>query len=470
MKIEEFEVVIIGAGQGAALARILCQAGKKVAIIERESVGGSCVNRGCTPTKSHIAAAKRAFDARNSADLGINIGEVHVDLPAVVARTKAIVADFQGEIAGILAGLETLELIYGEARFSGPHSVEIALPNGEKRLLSAPNIVVATGTRAEIPTIEGLDEIPYLDHRAMLQLETLPEKLLILGGGYIACEFAQMFGRFGSKISIAQRGPQLLSREDPDIADEIAAILRREAIEIRFDCRAKRVEKTPDGLICHLENGDSIAATHLFVAVGQTPNTQSLNLEAAGLQTDKKGFICADQWLEAAPGIHILGDVKGGPAFTHIAYDDVRILADILLKNERRSTENRLVPYCVFTDPQLGCVGLTEREASEKGIAVRVAKIGCSNLARGIESGEDAGFLKAIVDAKSGQILGGAFLSQSGGETIAVLQMAMRAGLPYTALRDGVFAHPTWAEAHNNLFAKMDRADKPRPSASAKPN
>ncbi len=458
MPIQDFEVAIIGGGQGAALARMLAEKGKRVALIEQEWLGGSCVNRGCTPTKAHLAAAKRARDARTAGLLGVEIGEVSVDLRAVVARTNAIVADFRAEI-GEKLGLETLEVVFGVARFSGPKALEVRCKNGEIRHLRASQIVIATGTRAQIPGIEGLESVETLGSRSLLQLEILPQKLLILGGGYIACEFAQMFARFGSTVCIAQNGAQLLTREDGDVADEIAAILRREDIEIRLACQVHRVEKTSDGLRCHVRNGAPIEATHLLLAVGQTPNVEALNLQAAGIQSDEKGFIRADEWLEAAPGIHVLGDVKGGPAFTHIAFDDARILREILLGNGRRSIKNRLVPYCVFTDPQLGRVGMTEAEAREAKREIRVAKLPCSETARGIESGEAAGFLKAIVDAKTDQILGGAFLCRDGGEMIAVLQMAMAANLPYTALRDGVFAHPTWAESLNNLFAAMDRAE-----------
>ncbi|PQV65063.1 Pyruvate/2-oxoglutarate dehydrogenase complex, dihydrolipoamide dehydrogenase (E3) component [Abditibacterium utsteinense] len=455
-----FDAIIIGAGQGAALARMLGEAGQRVALIERETVGGSCVNRGCTPTKAHIAAAKRAHDARSAHHLGVEIPTVRVDLRAVAARSQSIVEEFRDEIRGKLGKLDTLELVFGEASFVDAQVIEVRAKNGETQRFQSQKIIVATGTRAQIPAIAGLDEIEWLDHRSILQLEEIPEKLLILGGGYIACEFAQMFARFGSKVCIAQSAAQLLTREDADIAGEIAALLRAENIEIRFDCQVKSVEKTARGLVCHLECGDSILATHLLLATGQTPNTEALHLEAAGIECDKKGFIPTDDKLGAAPGIWALGDVKGGPAFTHIAYDDARILADILLGKPARSICQRPVPYCVFTDPQLGRIGLTEREAGERGLEIRVAKLPCSETARGIESGEAGGFLKAIIEKSSGQILGGAFLCRDGGEIIAVLQMAMQAGLPYTALRDGIFAHPTFAESLNNLFLAMERAEK----------
>ncbi len=459
MPIEEFEVIIIGGGQGAALARMLCEAGQKVALIEREAVGGSCVNRGCTPTKSHIAAAKRAHDARGADAFGVHCEAVSVDFPAVVARTRAIVADFRHEIEEKLAKLPSLEMIYGVASFVSARTVEVRAANGEVRQLSAPQIVIGTGTRAQIPEIEGLESVEALDHRSLLQLEIVPEKLLILGGGYIACEFAQMFARFGSKVCLAQSDCQLLTREDPDVAGEIAAILRREQIEIHFEAKAKKIEKTAQGLRCYFESGAPIEATHLLLAIGQSPNVEDLNLAAAGLKTDEKGFIEADEYLLAAPGIYVLGDIKGGPAFTHTAFDDARILRDILLERGRRSVKSRPVPYCVFTDPQLGRVGLSESEAREAKLDFRVAKIPCTDTARGIESGEPQGFLKAIVEAKSGQILGGALICSEGGEMMAVLQTAMMGALPYSALRDAVLAHPTWAESFNNLFAAMDREE-----------
>ena len=456
---DEFDIIIIGAGQGAALARMLCEAGQRVALIERETVGGSCVNRGCTPTKAHLAAAKRAQDARTAHALGVEIPAVRVDLRAVVARSRGIVEEFRGEIREKLARFDTLELVFSEASFVDAQTVAVRNPNGVRHL-HGQKIVVATGTRAQIPPISGLEEIEWLDHRSMLQLEEIPEKLLILGGGYIACEFAQMFSRFGAQVCIAQRAPQLLTREDRDIADEIAALLRAEKIEIRLDCEVKSVEKTPRGLLAHLENGETIAASHLLLAIGQVPNTDALHLGAAGVKCDERGFILTDDFLCAAPGIWALGDVKGGPAFTHIAYDDARILAGVLLGQPAHSIRDRSVPSCVFTDPQLGRIGLTEKEARERGLEIRLAKLACSETARGIESGETGGFLKAIVEAESGQILGGAFLCRDGGEIIAVLQMAMQAKLPYTALRDGIFAHPTFAESLNNLFLAMERAER----------
>jgi pyruvate/2-oxoglutarate dehydrogenase complex dihydrolipoamide dehydrogenase (E3) component len=456
-QLQKFDVIVIGAGQGGALARMLAEGGKRVALIEKEALGGACVNHGCTPTKAHIAAAKRAHDARTARDLGVFASEVRVDLKAVVARSNHLIADFRAEIADRLAAQPTLELIYGLARFTGPHTVEVHQRGGERVQIEAPDIVIATGMSSNIPKIEGLNQIDWLNNRSMLQLEVVPEKLLILGGGYIACEFAQMFRRFGSEVVIAQSGPQLLQREDEDVSSAIATLLREENIEVHLNCKAESLEKTEKGFKCHFADGAFTEATHLLLATGQTPNTSELNLETTEVDLDEKGFVQANEFLKAAPGIWVLGDVKGGPAFTHIAYDDARILADALLCQENHSIEGRPVPYCVFTDPQLGRIGLTEAEALEAGHHIRIAKLPIKDTARGLESGESKGFLKAIVEAETGQILGGSFLCRDGGEVIAVLQVAMQAKLPYTTLRDGIFAHPTFAESLNNLFLAMDR-------------
>jgi pyruvate/2-oxoglutarate dehydrogenase complex dihydrolipoamide dehydrogenase (E3) component len=456
-KIQEFDAVVIGGGQGAALARMLSEGGKRVALVEKESLGGACVNHGCTPTKAHIAAAKRAHDARTARPLGVFAEEVRVDLKAVVARSNGIIHQMRQEIAAKLAALSNLTLLCGTARFIADHQLEVMLHDGEVQHITAPQIIIATGTRPQIPNIKGIDEIEWLSSATLLQLEILPSKLLILGGGYIACEFGQMFRRFGSEVVIAQSGPQLLDREDEDVAAAIATLLREENIEVHLNCKVERFEKTHDGFKCHFANGSVTQATHLLLATGQTPNTDQLNLESTGVRTSDEGHIETDEFLGAAPGIWALGDVKGGPAFTHIAYDDARILAGTLLRNEQRSISNRPTPYCVFTDPQLGRIGLTEEEALKAGHKIRVAKLPCTETARGLESGESKGFLKAVVEEESGQILGGAFLCRDGGEMIAVLQMAMATRLPYTALRDGIFAHPTFVESLNNLFVAMDR-------------
>ena len=450
-----FDTIIIGGGQGGALARMLGEGGQKVALIEKEAIGGTCVNRGCTPTKSHIASAKRAQDARDAAAWGIQIPSVEVDMPAVQKRTACIVKDFRESSEGNLEKIKNVVVLGGTAQFTGAHEIEVSFPDGKTLGLSAPHIVIATGAHTVAPPIDGLNEVDWVDHRGLLNMTEAPEHLLIFGGGYIACEFGQMFARLGSKVTLVQSGEQLLTREDDDVADAVADLLRDSGIELICDDKAQSVANVDGAIEATLQSGKKIRCTTLMLAIGQKPQTQNLGLENTEVKLTESKHVQTDDYLSAAPGVWALGDVKGGPAFTHIAYDDARILRDILLHDRKRSIKERQVPYVVFTDPQLGRIGLTESEAKEKGLKYRVAKIAIDNTARGIENGQDRGFLKALV-GDDDQILGGAFLCYEGGEIIAALQIAMLGNLPYTALRDGIFAHPTQVESLNNLFLKLD--------------
>ena len=451
----QFDTMIIGGGQGGALARMLGEGGQKVALIEKEALGGTCVNRGCTPTKAHIASAKRAQDARDAAPWGVIIPEVKVDMAAVQARTAEIVQDFRESIQDKLSATQGVTILGGMAKFTGAHEIQVELNDGKTLELSAPNIVIATGTHTVAPLIQGLDAVDWVDHRGMLNLTEAPKHLLIFGGGYIACEFSQMFARLGSRVTLVQSGEQLLNREDDDVATAMADLLRASGIELICDDKAESVKKIDGAIEATLESGKTIRCTTLMLAIGQKPHTKLLELGNSEVKLTESKHVQTDEYLQAAPGIWALGDVKGGPAFTHIAYDDARILRDILLHDKKRSIKNRQVPYVVFTDPQLGRIGLNECEAREKNLNYRVAKIEISDTARGIENGQDRGFLKALV-GDDDQILGGAFLCYEGGEIIATLQIAMLGGLPYTALRDGIFAHPTQVESLNNLFLKLD--------------
>ena len=451
-----FDTIIIGGGQGGALARMLGEGGQRVAVIEREALGGTCVNRGCTPTKAHIACAKRAQDARAAALLGVHIPLVEVNLSEIVHRTAAIVEDFRGSIEKKLSETQGVAVLGATARFRDDTTVEATFPDGRTLELTARNIVIATGAHTVAPAIDGLDEVKWLDHRGMLQIEAVPDHLLILGGGYIACEFSQMFRRLGAAVTLVQSGPHLLNREDQDVAAGVADLLKAEGIELICDTKCVSVKTSDGGIEAQLSSGQTVAATTLLVATGQKPFVEPLELGNTKVELTQSGHIKVDDYLSAAPGIYALGDVKGGPAFTHIAYDDARILRDILLHNKKRSIKNRQVPYTVFTDPQLGRIGLSEREARDQGVKYRVAKIAIDQTARGLENGQSRGFLKALV-GEDDQILGGAFLCFEGGEIIASLQMAMLGQLPYTALRDGIFAHPTQVESLNNLFLKLEQ-------------
>jgi pyruvate/2-oxoglutarate dehydrogenase complex dihydrolipoamide dehydrogenase (E3) component len=474
---ERYDAVVIGAGQAAVpLSTTLVRVGWKTALIEREHVGGACINEGCTPTKTMVASARVAYLARRAADYGVHTGPVSVDMAKVRQRKRGIVESFRSGSQRRIENTEGLDLLMGEASFKGPKSVEVDMNSGETRLLIADKIFINTGARPRKPSLPGLDNVPTLDSTSIMELDEVPEHLLVLGGGYVGLEFGQMFRRFGSQVTIVQRRGQLLTREDPDVAEEAANILREDGIEILLDTHALRVEQGLD------ENGDHIQLTvrtsegertlsgsHLLVAAGRVPNTDRLNLTAAGVQTDERGFIQVNERLETnVPGIYALGDVKGGPAFTHISYDDFRIIRTNLLEGGDATATDRLVPYTVFIDPQLGRVGLSEREARAQGCnpstgsgqRIRVAKLPMNYVARALEVDEPRGFMKAIVDADTGQILGAAVLGIEGGEIMSVLQMAMMGRVPYTVLRDAVFAHPTLAKSLNNLFMAINGANK----------
>ncbi len=459
---QRYDAIIIGAGQaGLPLALALGKHGKKTAVIEHEHVGGTCINKGCTPTKAMVASARVAYLARRVADYGVRIGgPVTVDLQAVRQRKRDIVDSWRDGSTRRLTGAANVDLLFGEGRFTGPHSVEVQLNRGGVRHLTAELIFINTGARPAVPPIEGLSDTPFLNSTTIMELGETPQHLLVLGGGYIALEFGQMFRRFGSQVTIVQRSKHLLSREDDDVAEAIADILCEDGVETLLNTatlRATRAGGEGVALIVRTPEGErTLAGSHLLVATGRTPNTERLNLEAAGVERDEGGFIKVNKRLETtAPGVYALGDVKGGPQFTHISYDDYRIIRTNLLEGGVAAIDGRLVPYTVFTDPQLGRVGLTEREAREAGRNIGVAKMPMTRVARATEVGEPRGFMKAVVDKDTGQILGCAVLSVEGGEIMAMIQMAMIGKVPYTLIRDAVFAHPTLAESLNNLFYEV---------------
>ncbi|MGH2355450.1 MAG: mercuric reductase [Chloroflexota bacterium] len=453
-----YEAIIIGSGQaGSPLAEAFAQASKRIALVEREHVGGTCVNVGCTPTKTMVASARVAYLARRAADYGVLTGPVRVDLAAVRQRKRDIVDEWRGGKQRRLERTEHLDLMMGEARFTGPKSIEVALTGGGRRHFTADLVFINTGDRPAAPPLPGLDDVPTLDSTSIMELDTAPAHLLVLGGGYVGLEFGQMFRRFGSQVTIVQRGPQLLSREDPDVAEAVAGILREDGIEVLLNAEAYRAEAGAGGAIRLGIRVDEGARTrtgsHLLVAAGRVPNTDGLDLTAGGVQTDARGYVTVNERLETSvPGVYALGDVKGGPAFTHISYDDFRIVYANLFEGGHATITDRLVPYTIFIDPQLGRVGLTEQEARAQGRTVKVAKLPMENAARAEEVGETRGFMKAIVDADTSQILGCAMLGIEGGELMSMLQIAMLGKLPYPVLREAIFAHPTLAESLNNLF------------------
>ena len=462
MNTTHYDAIVIGAGQaGGPLSTALAEAGKKTAIIERIHVGGTCINEGCTPTKTMVASARVAYLTRRAADYGVHTGPISIDMTVVRKRKRDIVDSFRNGSQRRIEGTEGVDLLMGEAHFTGPKTLEVRLADGETRQLTAETIFINAGARPSKPTLRGLDTVPILDSTSIMELDIVPQHLLVLGGGYVGLEFGQMFRRFGSQVTIIQRGPRLLAREDDDVADQVADILREDGLEILLETTPLHVEQVGDGkiqLTVKTPTGErTLTGSHLLIAAGRTPNTDWLNLPVTGVITDKHSFIQVDDRLETnIPGIYALGDIKGGPAFTHISYDDFRIIRTNLLENGNATIAERLVPYTVFIDPQLGRVGLSEAEARAKGYHIKVAKMPMNYVARALEVDESRGFMKVIVDASTSQILGCAVLGIEGGEIMAMLQIAMMGKLPYTVLQNAVFAHPTLAEALNNLFGFLE--------------
>jgi pyruvate/2-oxoglutarate dehydrogenase complex dihydrolipoamide dehydrogenase (E3) component len=474
---KQYDVIIVGAGQaGNPFANTLAKAGKRVALVEREHVGGTCLNEGCTPTKTMVASARVAYLARRAADYGVRTGSIAVDMVKVRQRKREIVSSFVGGSERRLAA-SGVDLIRGEASFSvsatpGVYAMEVRLSDGSAIQIGARTVVLNTGARPARPDLPGLlgysvyEGVPFLDSTSIMELDLVPEHLLVLGGGYVGLEFGQMFRRFGSRVTIVQRGPQLLVREDDDVAEAVAEIMRQDGIEVLLDTTTLGVERSADGSISLRvrtpEGERTLLGSHLLVATGRTPNTERLNLPAAGVATDPRGFIMVNDRLETnVPGIYAAGDVKGGPAFTHISYDDFRILRANLLPGRpddaaHSTISGRIVPYVVYIDPQLGRVGLSEAEARRQGRDIRVAKMPMDYVSRALEVDEARGFMKAVVEAASGQILGFTALGLEGGEIMAMVQIAMLGRLPYTALSQAIFSHPSLSESLNTLFAQLE--------------
>lgn len=452
--VKEFDIIIIGSGQaGGPLAHRLADRDWKVALIEREHLGGSCVNYGCTPTKRMVASARVAHVARRSADFGIETGQVRVDMPKVKALKDDIVQTWRSGQEQHTGSRPNITLIRGEASFTGPKTVEV---DGET--LKADKIAINTGTSPLVLPIEGIDAVPYLTNRSILDLEEVPEKLLVIGGSYIGLEFGQMFRRFGSEVEVIEFADAIVPREDRDVSEALQTALEKEGIRFQLAAKAGKVERDDSGkLSLTVTDRDGgaprvVSGSHLLLAAGRKPNTEALNLAAAGIETDK-GYIPVDDSLETSvKGVYALGDVKGGPAFTHISYNDFQILLHNLTETETRSIAGRIVPYALFTDPELGRVGLTEREAREAGYRVKVGKIPMRNVARAIEKLETEGLMKVVIDAETERILGAAILGVDGGEVVQTLMALMMADAPWTLFKGAVFIHPTLTEGFFGLM------------------
>ena len=452
---EKFDAIIIGSGQGGGpLAHKLADLEWKVALVEREYLGGSCINWGCTPTKTMLASARIAHHARRGPEFGVHAEGLKVNLSEVVARKNKIVEEWRDGQNYHAESRPTLKLYRGHGRFVEPHTVEV---NGEA--LTSDHIFINTGTRARNLPLPGLDRVDFLTNRNIMDLPEVPKHLIVLGGNYLGLEFGQMYRRFGSQVTIIELMDQIVPGEDEDIATSLQEALEAEGIKFHLGATASRVAQTADGLevIIRYQKDDRTAAlrgSHLLVSVGQVPNTDDLGLEAAGIETDERGWIRHNDKLETnIRGVWVIGDVKGGPAFTHVSYEDHLVIYDNLINGKNRTIADRIVPYALFTDPELGRVGMTEKEARAAGYKLKVGSIPMSWVARAIERDETAGMMKIVINADNDRILGAAILGSEGGEVVQVLMALMMADAPWTLFEKATFIHPTVGEG---FFTLMD--------------
>jgi pyruvate/2-oxoglutarate dehydrogenase complex dihydrolipoamide dehydrogenase (E3) component len=461
---EHFEDVILGGGAaGKLISWDLAGAGRRTAVIERGLIGGSCPNIACLPSKNVIHSAKVAQLVRDAAEFGSRTGPARTDM-AVVRRRKRVMVERLIAAHRTRFAANGLEFVLGEGRFVAPMTIEVRLAEGGTRLFECERIFIDLGTHAMIPDIPGLAAAGPLTHVEALELDRLPAHLIVLGGGYVGVELAQAFRRFGSDVTVVQHGPQLLPREDSDIAEAIRTIFVEEGIDVALEAEPIAVDgSSGDKVRLRVATHDGervIEGSDLLVAAGRTPNTHGIGLEIGGIELDPRGYVKVNERLETtAPGVWAMGECAGSPQFTHVAEHDFRIVRDNLAGQDR-TTRDRLVPYCVFTDPELAQIGLSEREAERQGIAARVARLPMGAVFRAQTIGETRGFMKALIDPQSERILGFAMLGAEAGEVLAVVQTAMLAGLPYTALREAIVTHPTMAEGLRALFADGFDRDK----------
>jgi pyruvate/2-oxoglutarate dehydrogenase complex dihydrolipoamide dehydrogenase (E3) component len=452
---ERFDAIVIGTGQAApALCARLDGAGLKTVVIERKLVGGTCVNNGCIPTKTLVASAHAAHMARRGGEYGFTAGDVRVDMRAVKTRKDAVVKQSSDGVTNWIGRMKNVVLERGHARFTGPRAVTV---NG--RAFEADKVFVNVGGRALIPDIPGVKEVPFLTNSTMMAVDFLPEHLVVVGGSYIGLEFAQAYRRFGTKVTVVERAPRLIAREDADVSDEVRAILEREGIEIRTGAECMALSRKGDRIVVGLEcqDGAPIAeGTHVLLAVGRVPNTHDLGLETAGIETDARGYIKVDdECRTSAPGVWALGDANGRGAFTHTSYNDYEIVAANLFDRDRRRISDRIQAYALFIDPPLGRAGMSEKEARASGRRVLIGKLPMTRVGRAREAGETQGFMKVLVDADSKELLGAALLGLNADEIVHSLLDAMYAKAPYTTILRAMHIHPTVTELIPTLLGNL---------------
>ncbi|MFC4872339.1 dihydrolipoyl dehydrogenase [Negadavirga shengliensis] len=457
---KHYDAIIIGAGQaGMPLARSISKKGLKVALIEKRAIGGTCINDGCSPTKTMVASARVAHLVSRASDFGVYVDGYRVDQKKVKSRKNHIVELFRGGAEKALEKAENVDIIMGQAVLKDKRTVEVQRETGEVFELKADKIFIDTGSEPDIPEVDGLESVPYLDSTSIMELEETPEHLIILGGGYIGLEFGQMFRRFGSNVTIMDVAPRLVPKEDKDVCEEIARIFNEENIATVFDVKVTRVAYSQEEITLFYE-GDSGAAeikgSHLLISTGRKPSTASLGLEETGVKLTDRGHIWIDgSYQTSVDGIYALGDVAGSPPFTHMAYHDAHLVFQQIYEGVNLDPNGRVVPYCVFIDPQLARIGLNEQQAKEKGMDYKIGKFLMRHAGRALEVDETNGFFKVLVDPGSKKILGATVLSIDGGEVMAVLQMAMVGGVTYDKISNLPIAHPTLAESLNNLMGQI---------------
>jgi pyruvate/2-oxoglutarate dehydrogenase complex dihydrolipoamide dehydrogenase (E3) component len=458
-EIERYEMLVIGSGEaGKHLTWTVAQAGHRTAVVERKYIGGSCPNIACLPSKNVIRSAKANWFARHGSEYGIQAGPVSTDMKGVLNRKRKMVeAEVQFHLDRFKA--TGSELIRGEARFVAPKTVEVHLNEGGRRIITGDRVFLDLGSRSTVPDIPGLAAAKPMTHIEALDLDRLPGHVIVLGAGYVGLELAQALRRFGSEVTVIERGRQIASAEDPDVAQALLENFTDERIEVLLETRVCKVEGlSGQNVRIVVENRDgekTIEGTDLLVATGRTPNTQGIGLEAAGIELDARGYIKVNERLETtAEGVWAMGDCAGSPQFTHVAFDDFRVVRDNL-NGGSRTTRDRLIPFCMFTDPELARVGLNESEAIRRGIPYRLAKMPMAAVLRAVTLGETRGFVKVLIDAQSDRILGFTAFGAEGSEMMAAAQTAMLGGLPYTVLRDAIFTHPTAAEGLVFLLASV---------------